>query len=152
MKTFARFAVPFAAAIGLTLAFGPAAGASTAGFRPRPVTQTVNFSTSFSIANPCKTGSADTTGHGAVTTTTAGPYTTISLVDHESGDGYQLDTVGAAKFDAIASTYSVPVKSLWINRDPRLDFHASFDFTVTVNSENAATSFLASNVTGTCGI
>lgn len=152
MITFGRFAVPFVAAIGLTFAFGPAAGASTAGFGPLPVTHAVNFSTSFSIINPCNDKTVDTAGHGTVTTMTAGQHTTATIVDVQSGDGYQLTTVGGAQFDALAAKYSVPVRSLWENRDPRLDFHASFDFTVTVNSKNAPTSFLVSGVSGTCGI
>jgi len=143
--------MPFAAAIGLAVAFGPAAGATTTGFGPHPV-QAVNFSTSFSITSPCNGSTVDTTGHGTVTTTTLGHHTTAAIVDHESGDGYQFVTEGAAVFDALASTYSVPVRALWLDRDPRLDFHSSFDYVVTVNSENAATSFLVSGVSGTCGV
>jgi hypothetical protein len=58
----------------------------------------------------------------------------------------------AVAFGPAASTYSVPVRALWLDRDPRLDFHSSFDYVVTVNSENAATSFLVSGVSGTCGV
>jgi hypothetical protein len=152
MRTIARFVVPFAAAMGLAMAFGPAAGAATSGFGARPVTQAVNFATDFSIVNGCNGSTVDTTGHGTVTTTTVGQRTTVTIVDRESGDGYQLAIAGGAEFKALASTYLVPVKALWVNRDPALDFHASYSYTVTVNSKNAATSFLVYGVSGTCGL
>jgi hypothetical protein len=152
MRTFARFVMPFAAAIGLAVAFGPAAGATTTGFGARPITHVVNFPTTFSLTSPCDGDAVDTTGHGTVITTTLGQQTTITIVDRESGDGYQLVTQGEARFDALASEYSVPARSLWVNRDLGLDFHASFAFTVTVNSENAATDFSVQGVQGTCGV
>jgi hypothetical protein len=151
MRAFARFVMPFAAAIGLTVAFGSAAGATTTGFVP--VVQVVNFPTGFSITNPCNGAAVDTTGHGTVSTTTLGQHTAVSIADIESGDGYLFIQHGLASFNSLASQYLVPVKATWFDSaDPALNFHASYKETVTVNSRNRPTDFFVTGVSGTCNI
>jgi hypothetical protein len=152
MRTFARFVMPFAAAIGLAVAFGPAAGATTTGFG-FPGVQVVNFSTGFSTTSPCNGSTVDTAGNGTVITTAVGERALVSISDRESGDGYDFTTYGVASFHSLAPEYLVPVRAIWIDpTDMALDFHASFRYTVTVNSRNRPTSFLVGPITGTCGI
>jgi hypothetical protein len=152
MRTFARFVMPFAAAVGLAVAFGPAAGATTTGFRV-PGVQVVNFPTSFSLTSPCNGSTVDTAGSGTVITTAIGERALVSISDRESGDGYDFTTYGVASFRSLAPEYLVPVRATWIDpTDMALDFHASFRYTVTVNSRNTPIGFFVSGVTGVCGI
>jgi len=138
MKALERFAVLFATAVGLAVAFVPTAGAMTVG--SGPVTHVVRFATSDSIASPCDGSTVTTRGHDVVTTTTIRQHTAVTVANIQSADGYEFVEVGRARFDSVSSSYSVPTNVLWIDfADLAKSFHASFTEVVYVNSQNAAT-------------
>jgi hypothetical protein len=152
MKTLARYAVLAAAAVtGLTVAIAPSASAAAS----RPVIAVVTDPSGFSISSPCNGHpEVSTTGQFKVSTITNGTHTIAGIADSESGDGYTFVEVGAAAFNSLASSYTVPAVGVWVNKaEPALSFHASLSSIIVVDANNAPTGeVLTSAVQATCGL
>ena len=151
MKTLARYAVSAAAAVtGLTVAIAPSASAAASS----PVIAVHTGPTGFVIPNPCNGAEVTTAGQVKLSTITNGTHTIAGVVDSESGDGYTFVEVGAAAFNSLASSYTVPAVGVWVNKaDPALSFHASLSSTIFVDANNAPTGGVVTHtVQETCGL
>jgi hypothetical protein len=150
MKTLSQYAVlAVAAGTGLTLAIAPSASAAASS----PVIAVVTGPSGLEIPSPCTGAEISTTGQLKLSTITNGTHTIAGIADSESGDGYTFVEVGAAAFNSLASSYTVPAVGVWVNQaDPALSFHASLTATISVNASNAPTGVLTHTVQRTCGL
>jgi hypothetical protein len=152
MKTLARYAVLAAAAVtGLTVAIAPSASASASA---SPVIAVHTGPSGFTIPSPCNGDEVSTAGQVKLSTITNGTHTIAGIVDSESGDGYTFVEVGAAAFNSLAPSYTVPAVGVWVNNaDPALSFHASLSSTIFVDANNAPTGGVVTHtVQRTCGL
>jgi hypothetical protein len=154
MKTLARYAVLAAAAVtGLTVAMAPSASASASAAASSPVIAVITGPSGVMIPSPCNGDEVSTAGQLKLSTITNGTHTIAGIVDSESGDGYTFVEVGAAAFNSLASSYTVPAVGVWVNKaDPALSFHASLTATIDVDANNAPTGVQTHTVQRTCGL
>jgi hypothetical protein len=140
MRAFARYAAPFAALVGLTVALAPAAGASTA--RPAFGVTRTHDSPAATTVTGCHDETVSTTGLATESITTDGPHTVVRFTDAELGDGFTFTAAGTATFWGHHPWYRFDVEGTWFNDlFPLGSFHGRICVKVFATPWNAPVGF-----------
>jgi hypothetical protein len=145
VKTLIRYAVLFAAVIGLAVAFAPSAGASTI--------HTIAIRTSFSTVSPCNGQTVNTTGIGLVSIEINASEVRVVASDGESGGGYDFSEFSEDYFDGLSSSYTFPGTVVEFNlHAPADSFYESVSVNVSARDGDVPTGFHSAVLSATCGL